>query len=270
MVCLWFCDSLGSQQRGCAGTEWCWGQRPQYLDAVHLSECKYSISHKYTDFLCWGTHSHADTNQNEGQLPGHLPSSFLTLARKQTRMQIYGDSLKSASVYTENQSFKPWTVWVSRCWPSADRIIPLSLSTAGKHSSNELLWGCQGCWWLVLFSSALELPSSWMLTLRGSFVSRDLVHTLGITSWKDFNGFLTPIVACENSVLQTRYCIYLRVHTFLWLWEATQRRVFLFIFHPLLSMFSFLCFKSSDQSQLVIEHNAPCMIRKLHCGSCLF
>ena len=51
-------------------------------------------------------------------------------------------------------------------------------------------------------------------TLRGSFFSQDLVCTFGITYWKDFNGFLTPIVTCESSISQTCCHIYSHIHTF--------------------------------------------------------
>ena len=51
-------------------------------------------------------------------------------------------------------------------------------------------------------------------TLRGSFFSQDLVCTFGITYWKDFNGFLTPIVTCESSISQTCCHTYSHIHTF--------------------------------------------------------
>lgn len=50
--------------------------------------------------------------------------------------------------------------------------------------------------------------------------------------WEDFNGFLTPMVACENSISQTHSCVYLHVHTFLRFREETQKGLSRFLLPP--------------------------------------
>lgn len=101
---------------------------------------------------------------------------------------------------------------------SEQKLKPAALWTA-CGAANPALMG-----FLLFCPKAAEL--SWIPTLWGSFFSQDLVCTFGITYWKDLKGFLPLIVACENSISQTRCRIYSRLHALLWFWEETQKKAF--------------------------------------------
>lgn len=144
---------------------------------------------------------------------------------------------------------------LSAAAPLPGHIMPLSLSnswTAQRQWTASRGCRCSLAGFILFCLRAAEL--SWMPTLWGRSFSWDFVLTCGITYWEDFNGFLTPIVACENSILQTHCCIYLHVHTFLWFWEGTQKRLSLYLPPPSLHTCFSLCGKNIDWSQLVVEH----------------
>lgn len=144
---------------------------------------------------------------------------------------------------------------LSAAAPLPGHIMPLSLSnswTAQRQWTASRGCRCSLAGFILFCLRAAEL--SWMPTLWGRSFSWDFVLTCGITYWEDFNGFLTPIVACENSILQTHCCIYLHVHTFLWFREGTQKRLSLYLPPPSLHTCFSLCGKNIDWSQLVVEH----------------
>lgn len=157
------------------------------------------------------------------EVPGDLACSLIS--GEQAEKQVYVGSLHSCHWFYR---------WIIQCVNSVTHLLvslsvihftPLRISKSCKLTLSGYPRGCRDNLCLIWFSSFLEqkhlaesLPHSWKEAAFTGF----LLCTFGITSWKDSNGFLTLIVACESSILQTRCCIYLCIHTSLRCWEETQ------------------------------------------------
>lgn len=178
--------------------------------------------------FCWGTCTHADTNQGKVQL--HQVTWHTSLFSPSQGSKLGCKFLGiTFGVYTKWSMHTLNSVSCPLLPLLAGHVKPLSLSSSWEHSSCGPLLGLpvQSAAGFILFClKGAEL--SWTPTLRGCFFSRELVLTFGIIYWKDFNGFLTPTVACENSILQAHCYIYSYVHTFLWFWEETQKGLSLY------------------------------------------
>lgn len=148
----------------------------------------------------------------------HFPELFLLLEEANWDANIQGSPSMKVNCPHFEQCQLPIVVPMAAC------CCYWIWTVAWNHSPKPGCWGC----FLLPPNCSISLNT----TLRGSIFNRDLVCTFGITFWKDFNGFLTPIVACENSILQA-VAIFTCTFTLSSDFEKKLRRGFLWILYPI-------------------------------------